>query len=166
MSRIRTSGGGNPLRMPPKTGYEAAFTGMRGEGAMWEISWIAVLGAAVAGFVIGGLWYGPLFGKAWQKEAGMTEESINGANMPLIFGLTFVLNLVAALFLGHVLAAFGRPDLAPSALIGGEVGLAFVATSIGVIYLFTRKSLKLFFIDGAYWTVVYTAMGAVFGLLQ
>ena len=42
---------------------------------------------------------------------------------------------------------------------------SFVATSIGVNYLFARKSLKLFLIDGGYWTVVYTAMGAVFGAL-
>jgi hypothetical protein len=54
---------------------------------MWEMSWIAVLLAAGAGFVVGGIWYEPLFGKAWQRESGLSDESIKGANMPKIFGL-------------------------------------------------------------------------------
>ena len=52
-----------------------------------------------------------------------------------------------------------------AAMIGFGIGLGFIATSIGVNYLFARKSLKLFLIDAGYWTVVYTAMGAVFGAL-
>ena len=40
---------------------------------MPEISWIAVVVAAIACFLLGGLWYSPaLFGKAWQREAGLT----------------------------------------------------------------------------------------------
>jgi len=78
---------------------------------MWEMNWIAVIGAAVAGFVIGGIWYGPLFSKAWQAESGLSDESIKGANMPMIFGLTFVLNLVSSFILGHVMATYGHPGL-------------------------------------------------------
>ena len=132
---------------------------------MWEMNWIAVLGAALAGFVIGGLWYGPLLGKAWQAESGLSDEAMKNANMAKIFGLTFVLNLVSSFILGHVMATYQHPGIHISAMIGFGVGLGFVATSIGVNYLFARKSLKLFLIDGGYWTVVYTVMGAVFGAL-
>ena len=132
---------------------------------MWETNWIAVLGAALAGFVIGGLWYGPLLGKAWQAESGLSDEAMKSASMGRIFGLTFVLNLVASLILGHVMATSGHPGLRISAMIGFGIGLGFVATSIGVNYLFARKSLKLFLIDGGYWTVVYTVMGVIFGAL-
>lgn len=132
---------------------------------MWETNWIAVLGAALAGFVIGGLWYGPLLGKAWQAESGLSDEAMKSANMGRIFGLTFVLNLVAAFILAHVMATYQHPGLHISAMIGFGIGLGFVATSIGVNYLFARKSLKLFLIDGGYWTLVYTVMGAIFGAL-
>ena len=132
---------------------------------MWETNWIAVLGAALAGFVIGGLWYGPLLGKAWQAESGLSDEAMNSANMGKIFGLTFVLNLVAAFILAHVMATYQHPGLCISAMIGFGIGLGFVATSIGVNYLFARKSLKLFLIDGGYWTLVYTVIGAIFGAL-
>lgn len=132
---------------------------------MWETNWIAVLGAALAGFVIGGLWYGPLLGKAWQAESGLSDEAMKSASMGRIFGLTFVLNLVAAFILAHVMATYQHPGLHISAMIGFGIGLGFVATSIGVNYLFARKSLKLFLIDGGYWTLVYTVMGAIFGAL-
>lgn len=132
---------------------------------MWEMNGLAVLGAALSGFLIGGLWYGPVFGKAWQTESGLSDEAMKNASMVQIFGLTFILNLVSSFILGHVMATYGHPGLHVSAMIGFGVGLGFVATSIGVNYLFARKSLKLFLIDGGYWTVVYTVMGAVFGAL-
>jgi hypothetical protein len=133
---------------------------------MWEMSWIAVIGSALAGFAIGGVWYGPVFGKMWQVESGLSDDQIKNANMPVIFGTVFVLNLFASFILGHVLATYGRPELGVSAMIGFGTGLGFVATSIGVNYLFARKSLKLFLIDACYWTLVYTVMGGIFGLVR
>ena len=133
---------------------------------MWEINWIAVILAAAAGFVVGGIWYGPLFGKAWQRETGLSDESIKDANMPMIFGLVALLNLISAFILAHVLATYGRPELAISTIVGGGIGLGFIATSLGVNYLFARKSLRLFAIDACYWTLVYAVMGAIFGLLR
>ena len=132
---------------------------------MWQMNWLAVVGAALAGFLIGGVWYGPLFSKAWQRESGLSDETLKNGNMAQIFGTTFVLNLIASFILGHVLATYQHPGLHVSAMIGFGIGLGFVATSIGVNYLFARKSLKLFLIDGGYWTLVYTVMGAVFGLV-
>jgi hypothetical protein len=134
---------------------------------MWAMNWLAVILAAAAGFLIGSIWYGPLFGKAWQRESGLSEESIRGANMAKIFGLAAMLNLLAALVLGVLLAvAYGKPDILMSAIFGGSIGLGFVAPSIGVNYLFALKSLKLLAIDAGYWTVAYAAMGVVFGLLR
>ena len=132
---------------------------------MWETNWIAIILAAAASFVVGGLWYGPLFGKAWRREQGITEGEVKSANMARIFGLNYLLTLIAAFILGHVLVTYGSPAVWTSTMIGGGIGLAFVATSVGVICLYTQKSLKLFLIDGAYWTVSYAAMGAVFGLM-
>ena len=131
---------------------------------MLGMNWIVVVGAALAGFVIGGLWYGPLFGKVWQRESELSDSDIKNANMPLIFGTTFLLNLLAAFILAHVLATFGAPGLSLSVQIAGGIGLAFVATSIGVNYLFARKTLKLFVIDAGYWIVIYSVMGAVLSL--
>ena len=49
---------------------------------MPEFNIWAVLVAALASFVLGGLWYSPmLFGKAWQRETGLSDEKLAGGNM-------------------------------------------------------------------------------------
>ena len=132
-----------------------------------EIHWLAVLVASVAGFLVGGLWYGPLFGKAWQAARGLSDEALkSGANMPLIFGLTFLLNVVSAFVLDHTLGTYGKPDMSLSLMIAGGIALGFVIPAMGVNYLFSRMSLRLFLIDAGYWLVIYCLMGAILNLLS
>ncbi|WP_222950479.1 DUF1761 domain-containing protein [Sphingomonas sp. JC676] len=130
--------------------------------------WLAIVVAALAGFMVGGIWYGPLFGKAWMKARGLSEEQLkSGANMPLIFGTTFVLNLVAAFMLDHLYQTYDAPvGLHHSLVIASIIGVGFIATSIGVNYLFSRMPRALFLIDAGYWIVIYLVMGAIFGLLS
>lgn len=132
-----------------------------------EIHWLGILAASVAGFLIGGLWYGPLFGKAWQAARGLSDEALKeGTNMGLIFGLTFVLNVVSAFVLDHTLGTYGDPDMSLSLMIAGGIALGFVIPAMGVNYLFSRMSLKLFLIDAGYWFVIYCVMGAILELLS
>lgn len=135
---------------------------------MGTMFWVGVLVASVAGFVVGGLWYGPLFGKAWMKERGISQEdAAKGANMPLIFGTTFVLNIIAAIALGIVLDKTPAQESVLDAVqVAGGIALVFIVTSIGVNYLFSRMSLRLFLIDSGYWVVIYAVMGAVLALLH
>jgi hypothetical protein len=137
------------------------------EGTM-HFHWLAILVAAVAGFAVGGVWYGPLFGKPWMAARGFTPESAKqNVNMPMIFGLTFVLNLVAAFMLDHLYATYDAPiGFHHSLLIAGIIGVGFIATSIGVNYLFSRMPRALFLIDAGYWIVIYLVMGAIFGWLR
>jgi hypothetical protein len=130
--------------------------------------WLAIILAALAGFLVGGLWYGPLFGKAWMKARGLSEEELKGgANMPLIFGTTFVLNLIAAFMLDHLYQTYDAPvGLHYSLVIASIIGVGFIATSIGVNYLFSRMPRSLFLIDAGYWIVIYLVMGAIFGLMS
>ncbi len=45
--------------------------------------------------IIGALWYSKaLFGNAWFRAAGMTDEKVQSGNMALIFGLTYVLGIM------------------------------------------------------------------------
>lgn len=125
---------------------------------------LAILVAAAIGFLVGGVWYGPLFGKAWQRESGLSDDELKSANMAKIFGITFLLSLLSAVFLGHLLAHFDT-DFQRTMMISTGIALGFIAPAIGTNYLFARKSGKLFAIDAGYWTAFYAAMGLVFGLL-
>jgi hypothetical protein len=133
--------------------------------ALSEINWMSVIVAAILAFAIGGLWYSPLlFSKIWQKELKLKEEDLKKANMALIFGTTFILNLIGA----AVLDLFIRTE---STLISGVfsgllVSVAWISTSLGINYLFSQKSLKLFLIDAGYFVTFFIVMGAVLGAWQ
>lgn len=130
---------------------------------MPEFNLLAVIAAALASFVVGGLWYSPvLFGKAWQRETGLTDEQLGKGNMALIFGLAFVLCLCAALVFALFLGP--RPKLMLGLGAGFAAGAFWVASSFGVNYLFERKSLKLFAINGGYHTLQFTLIGLILSL--
>ncbi|RKF21266.1 DUF1761 domain-containing protein [Altericroceibacterium spongiae] len=129
---------------------------------MGEINMLAIFLAALAFFVIGMVWYGLLFGKIWQREAGITDGTIaRGHNMALIFVLAFLFELLIALMLGH---QYARTNPSPRGLmmIATGFGATIMAPAIGINYLFQRKSWKLFAIDAGHLIVGMTAMGLVF----
>ena len=129
-----------------------------------ELNWLAILLAAVSAFVLGGLWYGPLFGKAWMKYSGMTEERAKQANMAKVFGLSFLLSFAAA----AVFAAFLGPDIdvTQGATYGFSAGLFWVAGALGINYLFEQKPLGLWLVNGGYSTVMFTLFGAIIGAMN
>lgn len=134
------------------------------EDAAGSVSMIAVLAAAVSAFVLGGLWYAPfLFGKAWQAEMNFTDEQLKSRNHALVFGGSFVLSLIGAFVFAMFLGP--KPELGFALGAGSSAGLCWVAGSFGINYLFEKKSLKLFFINGGYHTVQYTLYGAILSLL-
>ena len=128
-----------------------------------EISALAVFVAALLGFVVGGLWYSPLlFGNAWMRAAGVTEEQVNGGDKAKIFGLTFV----ALLIMSFCLAGFlSTPEITATtgALYGFLTGFGWIFFGIMVVALFELRSWSYILINGGYWTVTMTVMGAVIG---
>lgn len=127
-----------------------------------NINWLAVLLAALAGFIVGGLWYSVLFAKVWQREAGVTDEQLKHGTVRVFAGsflLAAVMAVVLAAFIGDGGAGFG-------ALAGLATGAAWVAAALGVNYLFERRSLTLFAINASYNIVTFTAMGAIIGAMQ
>ncbi len=132
---------------------------------MWNISWLAVVLAAASGFAVGGLWYGPLFLKTWQREAGIGHDEMSKRHPAWVFGGAFALQLVAAYFLGHVYATYGGLNPTSTILTALGIALAFIVTAFGVNYLFAGKSVKLWAIDSGYYIVTYTLMGAIFAWL-
>ena len=131
-----------------------------GNEAMAHLNWLAVLVAAVAGFALGGVWYGPLFGKAWAAEVGMTDERMKSANKARIYGTVFVLNIIAATSLAMFI---GQGDISFGLFAGFMTGLTFVAVALGITYLFEMRSLKLWLINSGYQVLFFTVMGAILG---
>jgi hypothetical protein len=132
---------------------------------MANANFLAILVAALSGFLIGGIWYGPLFGKVWQREAGVSQEAMGETSPYKLFGLTFLFSVLSAVFLGHLLASTGVSKPHVIMMISVGVAIGFIIPAFGTNYLFGRKSGTLFVIDAGYWVVYYAAMGGVFLLL-
>ena len=133
---------------------------------IFDVNWIAVIGAAVTGFLVGGLWYGPIMGKKWLGAVGLSEADIQQGNMAKIYGGAFAFSIVASWTLAHTFATYMIDfSLTVKILTAFGVALGFIVPAIGTNYLFSHKTKALFFIDAAYWLLFYTAMGVVHGLL-
>mgnify|MGYP006277677953 CR=1 FL=1 len=129
---------------------------------MSALNFWAIGVAAISSFVIGALWYSPLlFGKIWQREAKLSDEAIANSNMVKTFGLTFLLSLIIAFNLAAFIGPTGT--LSFGLFAGAAAGMGWVATALGILYLFEQQSLKLWLINSGYHAVTFTIMGGILG---
>jgi hypothetical protein len=129
-----------------------------------EINYLAVVVAAFAAFMIGGLWYSPmLFQAAWMRANRFTDADVKGGGEARIFGWLFVLCLLMS---ANLAAFLGGPDTTASwgAAAGALTGFGWVAPGIAVVALFERRPLAYMLINGGYWGVALTVMGAIIGV--
>jgi hypothetical protein len=130
---------------------------------MPQVNWLAVIAAALSMFVIGGLWYSPmLFARPWLRAAGLSDAALKSGNVPLIFGLAFVLSLLMAANLAFFLS--GVTDIGAAVGYAVAAGLGWAAFGLSVVALFERRPLSYHLINGGYLTVAFLAMGLILAL--
>jgi hypothetical protein len=129
--------------------------------AFGSLNWFAILVSAFTAFVIGGLWYGPLFGKSWQKLNRLTDEDLKSRNLGLVFGLSFLAAFIAAFNLAMFIGP--EADVSYGMTAGFLAGFGWVATMVAMHFLFEKRPLKLYFINAGYSVIALTIMGAILG---
>jgi hypothetical protein len=130
---------------------------------MADVNIWAVLVAAASSFLLGGLWYSnALLGGLWNREAGRGEKPAEGHHPARVFGVSFILSLIAA----YAFAAWlgPNPPLQTALLKGLVAGTCFVAASFGINYQFASRSTLMWLIDGGYHTAQFALFGLVLGL--
>ena len=131
---------------------------------MPDVSLVATLVATVLGFLLGALWYGPLFGRRWMAATGIPAETIRRDVSPAkAYAATFVLGLVASYAFGLFLGR--HPGLAFSVAAGAAAGTCWVATALASSYLFEGRGATLMLINGGYHALRFALIGLAFGLL-
>jgi hypothetical protein len=154
----------------------------------WWLLFVAGLIPLLTGFV----WYHPkVFGNTWMKINGFTPETMKGANMPLIFGLCYVLACILAMGLMPVVIhqmgfnSVFQGDTSPEAAsytknffdnyggrfrtfkhgaLHGTITALYIALPVvGINALFERRSIKYVAIHVGYWAVTIGLMGGVIG---
>jgi len=126
----------------------------------------AVLVAALAFWVLGALWYSPvLFSKRWQKEVGFKEEDVTKSGMVTVFGLSFLCMLFMVWALNFVINSHKAEDvsLLMGLHYGAFTGFFFSMLTMGINYLYQRRSLVLWLIDGIYVLLGLSIAGMILG---
>ena len=98
-----------------------------------EINWLTVMAAAAMGFVVGGIWYGPIMGKRWLAATGLTEEDVQQGHMPSIYGGALIFSIIASAMLAHVYAAYGDLELGRKVPIAGITNAAPMPKAISTL---------------------------------
>jgi hypothetical protein len=127
------------------------------------INYLAVIVAALSGFAVGAVWYGPLFGKQWMLVSGVRNDQPR-MNVPGVYGLTFLLSLVAAVILALVIHEMHATGILGGARTGFMLWLGFILTVRVTEALFNRTDMRLVMLDVGYrlvWTVVMGIILAV-----
>ena len=125
------------------------------------LNWWAILVATGAAFALGGVWYGPMFGQAWLKALGKTEADIQPSPTPFV--VSFFAALLSCLVLAAIMKGLALNSLGGGLLIGGLVGLGFIAASMASDSAFGRTGMPLFLIQSGYRVLYSILMGGILG---
>lgn len=131
------------------------------------MSYLAILASAVASMVIGSIWYGPLFGKAFQQAMGMDKWSPEKqAEEKKKMGKLYSMQLVASLVMFYVLAMFVERLGDMSAGQGMQVALwAWLGFALPVQFgnALWGGNMRLFYIGAGNMLATLLVAGAIIG---
>jgi hypothetical protein len=137
---------------------------------MLPINLLAVIVAAVAAFVLGFLFHGPLTGKLWMKLADIHPTG-NEKFKDMIpqMAWNMVSNLVTAYVLAVIiLFASGSSYLGATGtwagiIVGAWAWLGFIVTSSSMEVIWMKRKASLWLFEAACSLVVMAVMGAIIG---
>jgi len=148
--------------------------------------------AALIPLLVGAAYYSKaLFGNAWMATNGFRESDLEGGNMALIFGLSYLLGVFLSFAMGGIvihqtnvfqmmipealeagpaqqqfndlMAQYGdhHRSFSHGALHGGVITLFFVLPIIAINALFERRGGKYIGIHTGYWFITLCLIGGL-----
>jgi len=136
-----------------------------------SINFAAVAVCVVSNFIIGFLWYGPLFGKKWAKEMGFSEDMKPETKVMI---KSMLLMVIGAFFMSYVMAhsvQIWRPsvwgvgtDAVPWTYGFYAAFFSWIGYIVPVLFSsvsWEGKSWSLFSINAAYHLIALQVMGMI-----
>jgi hypothetical protein len=123
---------------------------------------LAILTLAVAQWLLGALWFSPLFFmNAKRKAMGTTRKPKNAVAGMVV---TFIASLFLTLILDHVILWSGADNFVHGAFIGFIAWLGFYAAPAYALSLFEDTLFTLVAINAGYWMVCTVVSGGVLAI--
>ncbi len=133
-----------------------------------NVSWLGIIIGAVALFILGGVWYVPLFGKVYRRELGLSEARQGESPLPpgKTLGKALAGQFIASLAIAGLLAWLIGNESAGHGAIVGLVGGVLVAAALTQLYQFEGKTVRHLLINIGFVVIGLTAVGAILGAFQ
>ena len=134
---------------------------------MMPVNFWAVLVSAIVSMVIGGLWYGPVFGKMFMQEMGMDKWSKEKQDaMKKSMGLSYLAQFIASLVMFYVLAGviggFNHMTISGGMMTAAIMWIGFVVPlKLGDLIWGGKKT--LFWLGIGNMLITLLASGAIIG---
>ena len=132
------------------------------------VNYLAVILAAIASFVFGGIWYGA-FSKQWMAALGKSRDELtqSSGSIPWPLIIAFVAELVMAIMLAGAIGHLGADQVTlwNSVVTAFFIWLGFILTTLLVDHAFQMQPRHLTAIDSAHWLGVILIQGAIIGLM-
>ncbi len=125
---------------------------------------VAILGATLASYVLGSLWY-HMLGKSWRAAVGWTENEPTYRPTLFELGVGLVGQLILAVALSGLLAHMGGPSVRIGLITAFGVWIGFVLPTLSTNVIFQRRVRNLIWQDGLHWLLILATQGAVIGAM-
>ena len=123
----------------------------------------AVLVCAAVYWLIGGLWYGLIFGNRWMALEHMTAANASSMSPVGPYIITFLLDLVIAFFLARICAWRNANTAGRGAALGTILWIGIVAPITFTTSMYEMRPAELFAINNLYPLVGLVVAGAILG---
>jgi hypothetical protein len=125
-----------------------------------QVNHLAVVVAAVAGFLVGWGWYA-IFGTVWKEGLGKSREYCMPVALPFV--IAGVACLLMAEMLGGLMGHLANVTVRGGMIAGFFVWLGFVLTTTATTQAFQGVRPVVTAIDTFHWLAVLLVMGAIIG---
>lgn len=131
-----------------------------------DVNWIAVIVATVLLEVLGFLWYGPLFGRAWAAAMANPPVAEAAGAMNMKMGLGVVNTLIVVLGLDWLVRRLGAASLSAAIMVSLAAWFFFSFTTQALEYLYMGMTLNFVIINMGYLLAAFVIAGATLSLVK
>jgi hypothetical protein len=125
------------------------------------VNHLAVLVAALVAFLLGFLWYGPLFGEIWMKLSGASKKKPKKKDLVLRSLGGLISYIVMAYMLMIILSFIGMDNWIVALTFGFFIWLGFIGTITFGNFLWERKPFSLWLLNNAYNLIALEIMAVI-----
>lgn len=139
-----------------------------------EMNILAIIVAGLIPAILGAIYYGPLFGKAWMDSQGKTEEELKPTNPAVAYGGSILLAMLLSVSLFYTIQLLHKDvnsagelyinssfTFGHGAFHGAMIGLMLITPVIVSLSIFHKFNWKTTLLNVVFWTSCLAIMGGI-----